>query len=54
MRTIKVHFSNGYHLFTNINGTDSHILAYYIGKQFNLGNGEHDLMAIATKVEFLD
>ena len=54
MRTIKVHFSNGYHLFTNINGTDSHILAYYIGKEFNLGNGEHDLMAIATKVEFLD
>lgn len=54
MRSIKVYFSNGDHLFTNINGTDSHILAYYIGKEFNLGNGEHDLMAVATKVEFLD
>lgn len=54
MRSIKVYFSNGDHLFTNINGTNDHILAYYIGKEFNLGNGEHDLMAIATKVEFLD
>lgn len=54
MRSIKVYFSNGDYLFTNINGTNDHILAYYIGQEFNLGNGEHDLIAIATKVEFLD
>jgi hypothetical protein len=54
MKTIKVYFSNGQHLLTNINGTDDDILAYYIGKEFNLGNDENDLMVIATKVDFLD
>jgi hypothetical protein len=54
MRSIKVSFANGDYLFTSVNGTDAEILYYYIGSEFNLGNGENDIITIATKVEFLD
>jgi hypothetical protein len=61
MRSIKVYFSNGDHLFTSVNGTDAEILYYYIGSEFNFGNGElvglgpeNDIITIAIKVEFLD
>ncbi len=55
MRSIKVTFDNGDWLETNINGTNTEILKYYIGNQFNLGDGAGgDLMAKAVRVEFLD
>jgi hypothetical protein len=54
MREIKVYFDNGDSLETCINGSNESILSYYIGQTFNLGNGENDLMAKATKVEFLN
>jgi len=54
MRSIKVFFSNGDHISTNINGTDEEILAYYIGNEFNLGEGGNDLMTKAIRVEFLE
>ena len=55
MRSIKVTFDNGDWLETNINGTNAEILKYYVGNEFNLGDGAGgDLMAKATSVEFLD
>ena len=55
MRSIKVTFDNGNSLETNINGTNAEILKYYVGNEFNLGDGAgDDLMAKATSVEFLD
>jgi len=55
MRSIKVTFDNGNSLETNINGTNAEILKYYVGNEFNLGDGAGgDLMAKATSVEFLD
>ena len=53
MKTVKVTFDNGDSLTTQINGTPEEIRAYYIGRQFNLGNGENDLMAVAISVEFI-
>ena len=54
MRSIKVTFSDGDWLITNINGTNQEILDYYIGQQFNLGDGSGgDRLVIATEVEFL-
>ncbi len=53
MKSIKVTFSNGDYLVTSINGTDEEIKEYYLNKNFNLGNGEHDLIVSAEKVEFL-
>jgi hypothetical protein len=52
-RSIKVTFDNGDTINTEINGTEDTIKKYYIGKSFNLGNGEKDNMVKATKVEFL-
>lgn len=53
MKTVKVTFSNNDTITTGINGTDEEIRDYYaIGREFNLGNGEHDLMAKVVKVEF--
>jgi len=54
MRIIKVTFDNGDEITTSINGTNKEIEAYYLGNSFNLGNGTNDLMAKATKVEFLN
>lgn len=52
MRAIRVHFSDGTSLETNINGTRASILKYYIGQRF-----EHDECkptVECTSVEFLD
>ena len=54
MRAVKVVYSNGDEIVTNINGTDQEIQAYFkVGKLFNLGNGETDLMA-RVEALFLD
>ena len=53
MHEVKVTFDNGDYLYTEINGTAKEIINYYQGKIFNLGNGENDLMAICTTVEFI-
>lgn len=53
MRGIKVHFNNGRTLTTSINGTPEEITAYYVGKEFNIGENGEDLMATAFWVEFL-
>lgn len=52
MRTVKVIFSNGDSVITNINGTEAEIRAYYIGKVFNIGTC-NDLLVKAVSVEFL-
>lgn len=52
-RVVKVTFSNNDTITTAINGTDEEIMAYYLNRVFNLGNGENDLMAKALKVEFI-
>lgn len=51
---VTVFFDNGDHLNTQINGTRESINDYYLGKEFNLGNGENDIMARATLVLFDD
>lgn len=53
MKTIRITYDNGQNIVTDINGTKERICAYYIGKRFNIGNGENDLIATATAVEFL-
>jgi hypothetical protein len=54
MRAITVYYNNGDHVTTSINGTDSEIYAYYLGKEFNLGDGAGgDLMARALCVDFV-
>ena len=54
MKTIRVHFSNGNSLETNINGTEAEIRAYYIGQWFNMGQGDGpDVMTQAVRVEML-
>lgn len=53
MRAITVYYNNGDRVATNINGTDDEIRAYYLGKEFNLGDGAGgDRMAIAKCVDF--
>jgi len=55
VRSIKVTFEDGDWLATNINGTEDEIRAYYLGNEFNLGDGHGgDRMVRATQVEFLD
>lgn len=55
MRAIRISYDNGNTVETNINGTVDEINEYYVGKQFNLGDGAGgDLLATATRVEFLD
>lgn len=53
MQAIKVTFSDGDTLETNINGTDEEIRRYYIGQTFNLGSGDQDRCVTATEVKFL-
>jgi hypothetical protein len=50
---VKVIFDNGNSLQTTINVDLEGAKKYYLGKTFNLGNGEHDLMAKAIKVELV-
>lgn len=52
MRTVKVIYSNGDSVITQINGTEAEIRAYYIGKVFNIGVYT-DLLVKAVSVEFL-
>lgn len=55
MRSIRVHYDDGRSVATNINGTEQEIREYYLGKQFNLGDGfGGDSMTTAMRVEFLD
>ena len=54
MKTAIVVFDNGFELRTNINGTVKEIEAYYMGRRFNLGNGDKDLMSKAVSVQVLE
>ena len=54
MRTIKATFANGDYLETSINGTEQDIRAYYLGKRFNLGDGERDNVQVCIEIEFTD
>lgn len=54
LRTIRVNWSNGDSTMTSINGTNDEIEAYYLGKEFNIGSGENDLLVHAVSIEFLD
>jgi len=55
MRAVKVTFSDGDTITTDINGTDIEIKEYYkIGRVFNLGNGELDRMVKVVSVEILN
>lgn len=47
---IKVFFDNGNSLTTGFNGTIKEAERYYIGRYFNLGNAEFDLMAKGIKL----
>lgn len=53
MRSVKVTYSNGDVIETDINGTNAAILAYFrIGRQFNMGDGRGgDAMAKVVKAE---
>jgi hypothetical protein len=58
MNTVKVYFSKGDTITTNINGTPEQIKEYYrIGKYFNLGTNnpdeEEDNMQFVTYLEIL-
>jgi len=54
MKTAIIKYDNGDEITTSINGTDKEIKEYYsIGKNFNLGNGEQDLMAKVTDCEVI-
>lgn len=56
MRTIKVIFSNGDSLVTDINGSDEQIKAHYIGRVFNFGDSDtcpSDVLVKAIEVIFL-
>lgn len=52
-KSVKVYFSNGNYLFTEINGTKEEIERYYVGQVFNVGFGEGDNLQTAVRVEFL-
>ncbi len=57
MRAIRVHFSDGNTITTEINGTEETIREYYVGNEFNHGDtDEHpaDKVVTATRVEFLN
>lgn len=54
MRAVKVTYSNGESITTDINGTDQEILDYFkVGKSFNLGKGEKDDIQTVVKAEIL-
>ena len=51
---MKVTFSDGDSLVTQINTDLEGAKKYYLGKQFNLGQGDQDKMVHATKVELVN
>ncbi len=51
MNTYKITYSNNDTVVTEFNGTLEDAKRYYVGRVFNLGNGEHDLMARGVSVE---
>ena len=54
MREVKVTYSNGDVIETDINGTDKEIKEYFkIGRVFNVGRGVNDELAKVKKVEIL-
>lgn len=56
LREVRVTYSNGETIGTDMAAglTDAEILDYFrIGRWFNIGHGEHDLMAAVEKVEIL-
>lgn len=53
MNEYKIHFSNGDFLTTGFNGNLTEAKKYYVGKFFNLGNGEHDKMIKVIKIEVI-
>ncbi len=57
MRAIRVTFSDGNTLETQINGSEEEIRRYYIGNTFNFGDtdwGVADNLQKAVSVEFID
>lgn len=52
MRTIKITYDNGDSIIANINGTESEIKDYYIGKVFHIRTCK-DCFVKAVSVEFL-
>jgi hypothetical protein len=54
LRHIRVTWDDGTTMDTSINGNRVAINRYYVGKEFNVGNGELDLMKTAVSVEFID
>lgn len=55
MRCITVHFEDGNHLTTNINGTNQEIEKYYIGQFFDFGDSEEhpsSKLVKAIRVDF--
>lgn len=54
---VKVHLGDPRdcnYLVTRINGTKQEVRDYYVGKEFNIGDGAGgDCMQTATRVEFL-
>jgi len=54
VKAVRVTFDNKDVITTNISGTRKEILEYYgVGRVFNLGRGEHDLMAKVVKCRFI-
>ena len=54
MKTAIVTFDNQDTITTGINGTDEEIRGYYgIGKAFNLGDGENDLMVKVVSLQII-
>ena len=56
MRPIRVTFSDGTVINTEINGTDEEVRRHYLGNVFNFGDTDahpKDKLVTAVKVEFL-
>ena len=51
MNHYKIYFSNGDNLSTGFNGTINQAEEYYVGNEFNLGNGDNDVITKGIKVE---
>jgi hypothetical protein len=51
MITVKVTYENNDTVITGINLTIQESKEYYLNNIFNLGQGEHDLLVKAVKVE---
>ena len=54
LRGVKVILENGDDFFTSINGSNSSIRQYYVGRTLNIGDGPEDKMVRVRDVEFLD